>query len=184
MWSSPHSAPLGRASAYWNSCIHSNDNGLLYIQLYLKVLNSFSLNVHGKEQYYLSLMHFVYTNASNNTLLTLVLICTLYEESIPPWLYADTYFHRVTMCDIVLTTLMQYIMCMYVISIFRSITMVYGTDNIMWNISTFIRNLKNIPHNIVSPTKQLLWVYIMLWLFPGVDSLLKSGMGWNTCSCC
>ena len=38
------------------------------------------------------------------------------------------------------------------ITLFSSIAMFYGTDNIMWNISSFGLNVKNILQNIVKPT--------------------------------
>ena len=39
------------------------------------------------------------------------------------------------------------------ITSFRSITMFYGTDNILHNTSSFTLNVRNVMWNIVKPTK-------------------------------
>ena len=49
------------------------------------------------------------------------------------------------------------------ITLFRSKTMFCGTDNIMWNILSTRLNVWNIMQNIVSPTNQCFWIWIMLW---------------------
>lgn len=44
------------------------------------------------------------------------------------------------------------ILGLYYITLFKFITMFFGTYNILQNISSFRLNVVNIPHTIVSPT--------------------------------
>ena len=49
-------------------------------------------------------------------------------------------------CEVALT-----IPLVFYIALFRSVSVFYGTNNIMWNLPSFKVNVRNILHNIVSP---------------------------------